>query len=221
MRRIQGIRNDGGYTELRIWLGPKRNLDGTENKPYRRTFGPYTLQNIFRAKAHMDQVRQDFKKGKLPEPDPKPLLFRDACDIFYRLHWENRDRSVKALRNIRSKLNTYKNYSLWAVKPIHAFRPRDIEKFRQDRAASGKGLGTINQEQGLLSSLFARMEEYVRREDIEPVLLPPFNPCQYVEQPSTDHLKRDRVASRDELKRLHAWCTQYDPEMLEAIRGRS
>ena len=56
MRRIQGINNDRGYTKLRIWLGPKRNGDGTQNKPFVKYFGPYNHVNIVRAKNFMDEV---------------------------------------------------------------------------------------------------------------------------------------------------------------------
>ncbi|OGR91714.1 MAG: hypothetical protein A2992_08405 [Elusimicrobia bacterium RIFCSPLOWO2_01_FULL_59_12] len=226
MKKIQGIHNDRGYTELRIWLGPKRNPDGSVNRPYRRIFGAYTLPNILRAKEHMDQVRRDFKAGKMPKPEPKPILFTQAADIFYHRHFELRQRSHKSKRNARSLLNNLKTY--WPTRCLDSFKPIDIEQYREamtkDRTGSngrtkkGLGLGTINHHQSILSSLFERMDEYVKREEIDPVRLPEFNPCLYVAQPSTEHLKRERVASREELKNVHRWASLHDPEMLEAVK---
>src|SRR5690349_8080315 len=106
MKRIQGIRNDRGYTELRIWLGPKRNIDGSENKPYRKIFGPWSVSSILRAKAHMDKLRQDFKAGRRPKPDPEPIQVSQACDLFYQRHFEqDPGRSASSRRTAKSILS--------------------------------------------------------------------------------------------------------------------
>ena len=217
MRKIQGISNDRGYTELRIWLGPKRNLDGTINKSYRKLFGPWCKANIIRAVEHRDKVRKDFYAGKLPKPIPKPILFSQACEIYYLRHWEKRPgRSPKSVRNIKSMLEGFKAY--WPGKALHTFKPYDIEKYREHRAQLKIGVGTINHAQSILSSVFERLDEYVKREEIDPVLLPDFNPCAYVKKANTDHLKRERVATRKELVNVHAWASKHDPELLEAIK---
>src|SRR5258708_14019353 len=118
MRRIQGIRNDRGYTELRIWLGPKQNPTGSINKPYRKIFGPWSNINILRAKEHMEKVRRDFKMGKLPTPDPLPILVTQASDLFYQRHFvSDPSRSLSSKRPTKSIFKTFKRH--WPDSALH------------------------------------------------------------------------------------------------------
>jgi len=214
MRRIQGIRNDRGYTELRIWLGPKRNPDGSHNKPYRKLFGPYNEANILRAKEHMDRIRKDFTAGKTPTKEPKPILLSQACDIFLKRHFEqNSKRSRRSRDTARSIIKSIREF--WPVAALHTLKPKDVESYRDHLKHLSPN--TLNGRLTMLKSLYNRMEAWVKRQEIDPILLPEFNPVRYVESLSTKEYKRDRYATRDELKRMKEWCLINDPELWRAI----
>jgi len=214
MRKIQGIRNDRGYTELRIWPGPKRNPDGSINTPYRKLFGPYTVQNIMRAKEHMERVRKEFSFGKTPTKEPKPILLSFACDVFFKRHFEqNSKRSRRSKDTARSIIKTFREH--WPVTALHTIKPKDVGAYRE--RFKHLGPNTLNGRLTMLKSLYNRMDAWVKRGEIDPVILPEFNPVRYVESLSTVACKRDRYASREELKRLKEWCQTNDLEMWRAI----
>lgn len=217
MRRIQGINNDRGYTKLRIWLGPKRNNDGTLNKPFVRYFGPYNKANIGRAKAFMVEVREQFMKGKPIKKDPQPLSLPAAIDIFWERHWKrDPNRSKKSLTSAYYVLEGFKK--AWPTTPLHLMKPKHIEDHMVARRAYGVKDSTIKQQLHLLASMFERMDEYVKREEIEPVLLPEFNPVQYAKKPKvTSDMQRQRWASKEELRKLKAWCAANDADLWRAI----
>src|ERR1035438_8119048 len=178
MRRIQGINNDRGYTKLRIWLGPKRNRDGTLNKPFVKYFGPYTKINIARAKIFLDEVREQFRIGKPIKKEPRPIVLSKAIEIFWHRHWKSDpNRSKKSLTSAYYVLEGFKK--AWPMTPLHLMKPKHIEDHMAARRLMGVKDSTIKQQLHLLASMFERMDEYVKREEIEPVLLPEFNPVQY------------------------------------------
>jgi len=216
MRRIQGINHDRGYTKLRIWLGPKRSRDGTLNKPFVKYFGPYNKINIARAKVFMDEVREQYKKGKPIKKEPQPFALADAADLFWTRHWKNDpNRSKGSRRSAYYVIEGFKNY--WPTRPIHLVKPVDIEQYMVARKAMGVGDGTIKHELNLLGSMFERIDEYVKRDEIDPVLLPEFNPVKYAKKPDVSHLRRERWASKEELKKIKAWCQSNDADLWRAI----
>lgn len=236
MKIPQGVYEENGYTKIRIWLGPKRNPDGTENKPYRRSMGHWSNETIQKAKNHIDEVRRAFEKGfKLP-PEPKPLSVTTACDLYYERHWlKKRGRTVDGIRNVGYKLKVFKAY--WRTCALHMLLPKQIEhymawrkgsKMPDDQPVTGAQCepvsdGTIDNELNILSSLFAMIEKWQERREIGPYLLPtntfgvPFNPVEYVERDSLIETKRERVASRDELVKVKEYCDANDPDMLIMI----
>ena len=118
MIRFPGISEERGYTVIRIWLGPKRNIDGSINPAYRRTFGPYNNANIQRAKNHIIEVREAFKRGQAPPPEQEPLAVVRACDLYHKFHYvQKRGRSAESIRNIGYKLNIFREY--WPKEAWH------------------------------------------------------------------------------------------------------
>lgn len=228
MRKTAGVYEDNGYTRIRIWLGPKRNPDGSINKPYRRNFGPYSNENIQRARNHIEEIRRNFKRGIKPAPEPEPLPVPLACDIYHERHWvKKRGRSAEGIRNVAYKLNFFREY--WKTRAWHTLLPSDIEAYMAWRKShkSSRGArisdGTVDNELNFLSSMFTMVEEWINRREIGPYLLPtsvlgiPINPVEFVERDALADTKRERVATRQELVKVKVYCDNNDPDMLVMI----
>jgi len=236
MRKTPGIYEDDGYTRIRIWLGPKRNLDGSINKPYRRSMGCWCNEHIQEAKNHIDRTRENFRKGLKPTPEPAPLAISTACDIYHNRHWaKKRGRTAEAIRNMTSKLKLFRIY--WPTSAIHNLLPVEIERYLAWRKGSKRpedqpvtgvtcepvSEGTVDNELNILSSMFGMIEKWQERREIGPYLLPtnthgvPFNPVKFVERDSLIGTKRERIASRDELIKVKEFCDAKDPDMLIMI----
>jgi hypothetical protein len=236
MRKIPGIYEENGYTKVRVWLGPKRNPNGSINRPYRRSFGPYSNENIQRAKNHIEAVRDNFKKGIRPAPEPEPLAVPSACDIYHDRHWvKNHRRTPEAIRNIGYKLNSFRIY--WPTQALHNLLPNEIERYvawrkgsklPEDQPVTGAACvpvsaSTVDNELNILSSMFGMIEKWQERREIGPYLLPtnthgvPFNPVGFVERDSLIGTKRERSATRNELVKGKEYCDAKDPDMLVMI----
>lgn len=209
---------------VRIWLGTKRNPDGTENKPYRRSMGPWNNANIQRANNHIDEIRENFRKGLQPQPEPQPLSFVAGSHIYFDRHWKNkRGRSAGAIKNIEYLLIRFRRQ--WAAKAVHTFNSKAIEDYAIARKKEGAAAGTINKELGILSSIFSKLSDWNDMREIGPFLLPTtiqgasFNPAaaDLVDRESTASAKRERVASEIELIRVKKYCDANDPDMLIMI----
>jgi integrase len=222
MKPIRGVYEENGYVKVRIWLGKKYNLDGTQTKPYRRSMGPWSNANIQRAKTHVDHLRDDFKKGIQPQPDPAPLGFPAASHIYFDKHWKNkRGRSAESIQNTEYLLMRLRRF--WPGQAWHTFTPQIIEDYIVARKKEKAATGTINRELAVISSMFSMMNQWVNRREIGPFLLPmsvqgiPYNPVEYVERDSNVTAKRERTASDEELLRVKVYCDANDPDMLVMI----
>lgn len=218
----QGVYNDKGYVAVRIWLGPKYNLDGSLNKPYRRTFGRWNNANIQMANKHVKEIRDNYKKCIMPGQEPTVLSFSLACDIFEKRHWiENPERSARAVQNAKYDIARYREK--WRAHAFHSILPSEIEAYIVERKKAGILDSSIVRELGVLSSLFAMIDRWVNRREIGPYLLPmtlqgvPYNPVSYVNRPSTVTFKRDRIATDTEMLKVKIYCDAKDPDMLGII----
>jgi len=212
MRRIQGINNDRGYVKLRIWLGPKRNPDGSCNKPHVKLFGPWSETNINRAKAYLDTTRENFKKGHLPKPDPEPISVPRACDLFFDRHFGNNpNRSNGSKRTARSNLNTMK--VMWPIRALHSITALDVDQY----LAQLKMLNSSKKNKlAFLRSMFNSFDAWVKRGEMN-YMIPQFNPADYCLKMSNTVNKRERYATIEELRRTKAWCLDHDPEIWKYI----
>lgn len=222
MQIPQGVYEENGYTKIRIWLGPKRNPDGSENKPYRRSMGRWCNAAIQDAKNHIDHIRRNFEKGIMPGNDPEPLPIPLACDTYYKRDWvENPKRSRRSVKNTSYGIERFKKY--WRTRAWHSILPLDIELYVAARKKEGIEDITINRELALLSAMFGKIEKWVERREFGPYLLPTktngqtYNPAEYVSRASTVDRKRERVASNEELLKVKIYCDRNDPDMLEII----
>lgn len=220
---MKGVYKDKGYAAIRIWLGPKRNPDGTLNKPLRRTFGRWSNVGIQDANNYVTTARENYRKGILPGQEPTPLMFPIACDIYEKRHWEEKEgRSDRAVQGVGYQLERFRNF--WRDRSFHTILPSDIDAYVTDRKNAGIKATTINQELGILSSLFNVIDRLVNRREIGPYLLPttlqghPYNPVSYVDRAPTISSKRERVASDLEILKVKLYCDAKDPDMLELVR---
>lgn len=221
MKSVRGVYQENGYVKIRIWLGSKYE-NGLEKKPYRRSMGAWNNMNIQRAKNHIDEVRANFKNGIVPGPELKALPFPEACDIYFKLHWTQKDgRTKKGIRNIGYFMERFRK--TWTARALHSILPSDIDKYVATRKEEGVKVSTVNRELAILSSMFSKIDEWVNRREIGPYLLPTsvqgasYNPATYVERASTVQFKRKRVATDDELRKVREYCDANDPEFLEII----
>lgn len=235
MKYDRGVYSYKGYVRVRIWLGPKRNPDGTENAPYQRSMGCVCNPHIQKANNHVKEVRGNFEKGLKPAPDPEALAVPTACDIYHKRHWvEKRGRSAESVRNIAYKLNFFRTY--WKARAWHTILVDEIEAYMGWRKGvldetgnklltprPGVSDGTVDNELNILSSMFNEIEKWINRRAIAPYLLPTntlgntFNPVEYIERDSLIETKRERTASRQELVKLKEYCDANDPDMLIMI----
>lgn len=222
MRKIPGVYEENGYTKVRIWLGPKRNPDGSINKPYRRSLGVYNNANIQLAKTHIEKTREAFKAGIMPGNEPEPLPVPLACDAYFKRDWvDNPKRTRRSVRNTGYGIERFKDY--WRARAWHTLLPMDIEAYVAARKKLGIKDNTINRELALLSAMFTKVDHWVERREFGPYLLPTnthgetYNPVEYVSRASTIESKRERVASNEELLKVKIYCDRQDPDMLEII----
>lgn len=210
MRRPQGISvhksNGAEYVKLRIWLGSKRNIDGTLNKPYTKVKGLWNTVNITEMVSHRDKVREDFKKGKAPTPDPVPITVPAVCDLAYEKHYTV-GRSKGSMASARCHLNSIKEE--WPSKAWHTMRAPDIDSFliglkMQNSAKKNKLI--------ILKTMFKLMEGWNKRGETN-YMIPDHNPAKFVTKMSNTHNRRDRYATMDELRKLKTACHNIDPEM--------
>jgi integrase len=197
-------------------------------------------------------IKKQIRDGKLNRSSVAvPLPFDEAADLYYKKHFlENPHRTEESKKHTRYLINIQKDY--WGSKPLHEFRKRDGDQYWIDNqkpyyicyachtrdGQSGtcpkcgkqktekiKAPSSVNRELATLASIFECFINWVRGEDISPVLLPRtvdtgevFNPIALVHREPTDDRKRQRVASREEIKRLKTWCVVNDPALFEAIK---
>jgi len=224
----RGVYDDNGYTRIRIWLGPRFNLDGTENRPYRKTMGPWTNPNIQRANNHVAEVRRNFQNGIRPEPELESLGVPLACDIYHKRWWaDKRGRSAEGIKNVGYKMNFIRTY--WKARAWHTLRSSDVEAYmlwrKNQKGKKGAPIqdGTVDNELNILSSMFTMIGKWNNRREIGPYLLPTdlhgvsYNPVQDIERDSLIGTKRERTATREELLKAKVYCDNNDPEMLVMI----
>jgi integrase len=235
MQYERGVYKYGGYVRIRIWLGPKRNPDGTLNPPYQRSWGCICNQHIQEANNHVRETRDNFKKGIMPGNEPEPWPMPVGCDIYYKREWiNNRHRSRRGVKNTGYAIERFKRF--WRTRAGHTILPRDIELYVDWRRglvdANGAPLkvrgvvikeNTITRELATLSAMFVKLNEWNERREIGPYLMPtnthghPYNPVEFVKRSPSAESKRERVASDQEMVLVITYCRRHDPDMLEII----
>lgn len=209
MNHSTGIYNNHGYVQIRIWPWAK----AVNPSPYReKGFGCWCKQHIALAETRLAELRKLIKDGLFDKDKPKPLQFGDAWALFYRKHYVERTRSRKSRTNIASQGRQFLAFTDFA-KPIHEMIPNDFRAYVTHRVKLGVGPCDIDRHLATLESMFNCFENWLKCRDIDPVLLPPFNPVEPVERPSLAGTERERVASRDERAALKRWCAANDPDL--------
>jgi integrase len=227
MRHSTGIYNNHGYVQIRIW--PQGST--VSPKPYTEgKFGCWCKEHIGAAETRLVELRKLIKDGLFDKDKPKPLQFGEAWDLFYKKHYLLKQRSAGSRTNAMSYGKQFKAFpgwkdkdldcAPWFAKELHQFIPNDFRGYIAYRASLRVGPADIVRHLSILESLFNRFTEWLKCGDIDPVILPPFNPVEPVERPSLAGTKRERIANRQELAALKAWCAANDPD-LGALIGQA
>jgi integrase len=213
MKRIQGVNIDRGYLKIRLWLGPKRDkVTGLVNKPYVKSMGCVCNAHIEEANKLATKIREDFKRGMVPKSDPEAVTVSWACDTFLR-RWflENPERSTRSRDTARSVLGTFKKE--WPIQAFHTLQASQVDAFLNKQPI---GKAAKKNRLAFLKSMYKRMDEWVKRGEIN-VMVPEFNPGMYATPIKNADHKRERYATKAELKALFIHCSLHDPEMWKAI----
>jgi len=94
---------------------------------------------------------------------------------------------------------------------IEDIKPLDVIRYRQQRIKDGVSPQTANREQGVLSSCFGFVRQWMEQERIEKFKLPKENPCKYVDLAPMK--KREKLLTTQELTTLKkAFMDLADPD---------
>lgn len=216
MKISSGIYNNHGYVQIRIWPWGK----AVEVKPYTEAgFGCWCEDHIKAAEKRLRAIRDQVDEGKFTrQGDVKEITIPDACEIYHRVSFrENRARSQNAILKMKYDLQEFARQ--WPTTKFHLLPAREIREYFNKRLDAGIAAGTVKRSMGILASVYNVIINGVRIKDIEPIVLPDFNPVGtgIVKRPSTVDSKRTRVASWEELQRVKRYCLANDPEFWNLI----
>jgi integrase len=196
MELPKGIRLDRGYVQIRIM---------NQGQLYIRNFGLDSPEARQLAEIHLAEKRKEILMGKfnIPIKLARPK-FADVARICLS-RWEAaKDASgapLYALRSFQSMRSVVNNALIpYFGRMVYAeIQPKHVMAWRIHQIRQVDGT-TVNRQQNVLSSLFARTEEWVKTEQIKAFAIPLENPCTHVDKAPTK--KRDRLLSAYELSKL-------------------
>ncbi len=210
MTKIPGIYNNKGYVQIRIWPWPKSE----KPKPYLESgFGCWCLEHIKDAEKRLRVLRDEVESGKFAKKlEQKEILFSDAWELFYRLHYIEKKRTKASRLNAKSTGNIFK--ALWPKAYLHHFTAKVIKEDLVLKTTVVKS--TLKRQLGLLGAMFNCLERWVKTEEIEKLKLPDSNPVAAIRL--SDYNLRESVIVRKhlevgELQRYKDWCLENDPDL--------
>ena len=212
MKIPQGISNDRGYVKIRVWLGPSR-IGNVKTKPYTRIRGCWCSEHIKQAEEFIRKMRENFKNGKELTKEPQAITVAQAVQIYLDRHFRsNAERSKRSIDTATSICNSF--IRTWPETPLHKLKPTQIDEYLAGLTI--KDSAKLNR-LAFLKSLFARMDEWNKRGEIGPYILPEFNPAQFAKKIKNAKQPRERYATREELKKMKTWALANDPDLWTII----
>jgi integrase len=191
VRKSRGIYIDRGYVFIRIWP------NGKINPPYRECFGPLNKENLADAEYRLREYRNQLRLKTFGIPETmKQLTIEDACSLYQQKHGSTlRDPKVpeRVFRRIQA---------LWKCRTIDTITFADVERYRAWRKSEGESESTINRQHVCITSLFSKLERWVKTKEIARVKLPEDNPGSLVSKVSESENTRRRALSVEEFERL-------------------
>jgi integrase len=206
---LPGRYNNHGTLFIRLWPWPKRERPN----PYVEKIGCVCDLHETLLLKRLAEIRQQIKDGQFNPTKTQDMLFTDVLDIFFRKHYVEKKRSQGSRNGMDARINTWKAYKGFKGRLYHTLTPSDFRLFADHRRKLGNGGWDVKRHLGDLQSVFNCVADWVKLGDIPNIKQPVdtqghfYNPVEPVERPSGEELvKRDRIATRDELKSLKDWC---------------
>lgn len=191
MRKSRGIHIDRGYVFIRIWP------HGKTNPAFRKCFGPLTRENLDIAEFKLREYRNQIKLGAFGIPETvRQMSIEDACDLYQAKHGSLL-RAPEVPERVFSRIK-----ELWRARTIDTITYADVERFRTWRKEHGESEATINRQHVCITSLFSKLERWVKTKEISRVQLPEDNPGSLVSKASESSNTRRRALSVEEFERL-------------------
>jgi hypothetical protein len=207
VRKIQGLYNNHGYVQIRIWPWPK--VDKPE--PYvEKGFGCWCQKHKLDAAKRLRVLRDEIDSGKFAKiQDRVEWLFPTAWDYFFESHYLKKKRSKKSVLNAKSNGKLFK--SLWPKHWISQMSPKAIKEDWLDKSAVGPG--TLRGRMNMLEGMFDELERLIKLKIIDPpVHMPDFNPVTPFEKPSGKYHGKKHL-SQSELVAYKNWTLANDPDL--------
>jgi integrase len=202
-----GLRCNHGYLEVLLKV---------KGQIYCRTFKQHTRETQQIAEIHLSEKRKEILMNKFDMSPPMPRKkFPEVADIWFK-HWKletesdgkpsHAERSIEETERVLDKV----------FKPLFAdywfdeIRPIQIERWREEGLRRGLAGTSLNRYQAVLSSIFSKVDRWIKTERIKPEFqVPENNPSLPVEKAPT--VKRMRVLTKYEASKLRlAFMTLKD-----------
>lgn len=190
-----GVRIKKGYVEARI----QHN-----GRAVHKHFGLECERNIKAAKIWVQSTKLKISLNQYdPEGLERRLSVAEACDVYDRLHGPSLKGGANGRnhRNLRRALKQIKPHL--GLKMMDAVTPLDIRDFR----ARFKTPGTRNRYHTVITSMFARFEEWNETNEIRKVKLPAKNPGSKWPKEDERPYIRKRVLSPEEWDRFVSYAS--------------
>jgi integrase len=194
----KGLRCNHGYLELLLSI---------KGRTYCRTFGPHTREAQQIAEIHLSEKRKELLLGRFDMAPPMPRKKFPEVGRLWLSHWKDEreadgrlSHSEAALKEVERVLDKVFN-PLFADHWFDEIRPIDIERWREREQTRGLAGTSLNRYQAVLSSIFSKVDRWIKTERIKPAFqVPKDNPSISVDKAPT--VKRKRVLTSYEAKKL-------------------
>jgi len=206
VRRVQGLYNNHGYVQIRIWPQGK----AVNPAPYvEKGFGCWCDNHKAIAAKRLRILRDEIDSGKfIKNQQMRVITFGEAWDIFFNKQYVKTNRSPGTVRCAVTFGAIFK--SLWGNVPLHEMTPKHIKEDLIDD--STVGTGTLRNRLFSLGQMFTCLDNWVKTKEIDSIKLPEFNPVSPIEKPSYKFVGRKHL-ELGELQRLKEWCLKNDPDL--------
>ena len=162
---------------------------------------------IDKANFRAQQIRHG-RRAQIPGFDARKarLLVEDAADTFLKLHGEKRQ-SKKGVKQFVRHVRLIKE--AWSGRYVDSITADDMRDYRERRRRQGVSESTINREHTAIITMFNKLVEWRRADQVpKNVLLPDGNPGRGVQKVNEDRFIRERLLSDEEYKNLWACADQ-------------
>ena len=199
---------DHGYLQVRIMF---------RGRVHCKNFGPDNADMRLVAAKYAADTKLAMRMGTFGVVKDLPSKkFSEVADLYFSI-WSKELNAEGQPTHSASGIYTCELILSKTLKPffgkffIEDIKPIDVIRYRQQRIKDGVSPQTANREQGVLSSCFGFVRQWMEQERIEKFKLPKENPCKYVDLAPMK--KREKLLTTQELSALkNAFVDLADPD---------